>query len=214
MGKKQKYYVVWVGVEPGIYDNWEDAEEQVATFPGAKFKSFKSYEQAVAAFRGNDADECRALLEYARRPAVHTDYSSIPGMPADAIAVDAACAGNPGPMEYRGVEVATGKELFHVGPLEGGTNNIGEFLAIVHALALCAQRGETRRPVYSDSRIALGWIARHGSNTHITPSPANARVRELLVRANRWIQTHGWANPIRKWNTAEWGEIPADFGRK
>ena len=94
--KKQKYYVVWVGIEPGIYDNWEDAQEQVVSYPGAKYKSFSSYEQAVAAFRGNDSDECRTLLEYARRPAAATNYTALPGIAPDAIAVDAACSGNPG----------------------------------------------------------------------------------------------------------------------
>ena len=54
-------------------------------------------------------------------------------------AVDAGCSGNPGPMEYRGVDMRTGKQIFHFGPIQG-TNNIGEFLAIVHALALMEQR--------------------------------------------------------------------------
>ena len=49
---------------------------------------------------------------------------------ASAWAVDAACSGNPGPMEYRGIDLATGAEIFHFGPVHG-TNNIGEFLAIV-----------------------------------------------------------------------------------
>ena len=40
----------------------------------------------------------------------------------ESIAVDAACSGNPGKMEYRGVYVADGRELFHIGPFEEGTN--------------------------------------------------------------------------------------------
>lgn len=39
-------------------------------------------------------------------------------------------------MEYRGVYVRTGQELFRIGPYPDGTNNVGEFLALVHALAL------------------------------------------------------------------------------
>ncbi len=211
--KKQKYYVVWVGIEPGIYDNWEDAQEQVVSYPGAKYKSFSSYEQAVAAFRGNDSDECRTLLEYARRPAAATNYTALPGIAPDAIAVDAACSGNPGKLEYRGVEIASGNELFHMGPFPVGTNNIGEYLALVHALALCAQRGETRRTIYSDSRTALAWLSRHGSNTRLTPCADTAYLRQLLARADAWVQSHTWQNPVRKWPTDEWGEIPADFGR-
>ncbi len=187
--KKQKYYVVWVGIEPGIYDNWEDAQEQVVSYPGAKYKSFSSYEQAVAAFRGNDSDECRTLLEYARRPAAATNYTALPGIAPDAIAVDAACSGNPGKLEYRGVEIASGNELFHMGPFPVGTNNIGEYLALVHALALCAQRGETRRTIYSDSRTALAWLSRHGSNTRLTPCADTAYLRQLLARADAWVQS-------------------------
>ena len=75
---------------------------------------------------------------------------------ANAWAVDAACSGNPGPMEYRGVYLLTGQEIFHFGPVYG-TNNIGEFLAIVHALALMKQKG-LQMTIYSDSRNALGWV--------------------------------------------------------
>lgn len=33
----------------------------------------------------------------------------------NSLAVDAACSGNPGPMEYRGVHVASRQEIFHFG---------------------------------------------------------------------------------------------------
>ena len=48
---------------------------------------------------------------------------------ANAWAVDAACSGNPGPMEYQCIDLQTGAQVFHYGPIHG-TNNIGEFLAI------------------------------------------------------------------------------------
>lgn len=213
MGKKSKFYVVWAGVEPGIYDNWEDCEEQVATFPGAKFKSYPNYETAVAAFRAG-SDDASGLLNLFRRPPVVMDYSAFPEIDTEGIAVDAACSGNPGPMEYRGVSLATGRELFHFGPAQGGTNNIGEYLAIVHALAWCAGRGETRRTIYSDSRTAQGWVRHRRANTHIAPTPENAYVRQVIERADRWLQTHELTNPLRKWQTETWGEIPADFNRK
>lgn len=213
MAKKCKYYVVWKGVEPGIYDNWEDCEEQVATFPGARYKSFPSYEAAVQAFRSG-SDDASVLLALMRRPAAVINYADIPDIDTAAIAVDAACAGNPGPMEYRGVEVGSGRELFHIGPLPGGTNNIGEYLALVHALALCARRGETHRTIYSDSRTAQSWLRRRGSHTQIVPNSYNARVFALLSRADAWVRTHELTNPVVKWRTDEWGEIPADFNRK
>ena len=63
-----------------------------------------------------------------------------PDVLANAWAVDAACSGNPGPMEYQCIDLATGAQVFHFGPIHG-TNNIGEFLAIVHALALMEKQG-------------------------------------------------------------------------
>lgn len=216
MAKKSKYYVVWVGVEPGIYDNWEDCADQVTTFPGAKYKSFPSYESAVQAYRegGGVVDEKKSLLHLVQRPAVALNYEAFPEIDANGIAVDASCPGNPGPMEYQGVSLSSGQRLFHYGPLPGGTNNIGEFLAIVHALALCAQNGQPHRTIYSDSRTAQSWVRNRRANTHIIPTAENAQVRAVLERANTWLATHPLTNPIRKWETSQWGEIPADFNRK
>ena len=76
---------------------------------------------------------------------------------ANAWAVDAACSGNPGPMEYQAIDLATGAQVFHFGPLHG-TNNIGEFLAIVHALALMERQGITDKTIYSDSYNAILWV--------------------------------------------------------
>ena len=131
----KKYYVVWNGVETGVFDSWEDCLQQVKGYKDARYKSFNSREEAIEAYRGNPADHLAIFRGMARQAKPKTDPAFIPGMRPDAIAVDAACSRNPGPVEYRGVAVMTGQELFHVGPLAGGTNNIGEFLALVHALA-------------------------------------------------------------------------------
>ena len=211
----QKYYVVWEGREPGVYDNWDDAWEQVDGFPGARYKSFAGRQAAIEAFRGSPGAEASFLRQLGRmgRPAP-VDYTTIPEVRLDALAVDGACSRNPGPMEYRCVRVIDGAEVFRMGPLDGGTNNIGEYLALIHAAALLAQRGDTSTPIYTDSVTALSWLRRRHSNTKLTPNAANARVMELLERADRWIATHTIPNPILKWPTERWGEIPADFGRK
>lgn len=131
----------------------------------------------------------------------------------ESIAVDAACSGNPGLLEYRGVYVADGIEIFHVGPLEDGTNNIGEFLAIVHALALL-KNDNKNTPIYSDSVNAIKWVARKKCNTKLERTERNRPIFELIERAEKWLKTNSYSNPIIKWETADWGEIPADFGRK
>ena len=209
--KQSKFYVVWEGREPGIYDNWTEAEQQVASYPRAKYKSFRSRAEAEAAFEdsywhyaGKNTTTLKKTL----------DELVAMGVIAESVAVDAACAGVPGPMEYRGVQLATGEQLFHVGPLEDGTNNVGEFLAIVHALALLKKQGKPDMPVYSDSYNARSWIRQKTCRTKLLPTPINKPIFDLLTRAVIWLKANEVTNPILTWETAHWGEIPADFGRK
>lgn len=221
---KTKYYVVWVGREPGVYDNWNDCEEQILNFPGAKYKSFSSSAEAAQAFRGSDDESNPADLgslliaaadhreESAFNPIVPS-YMTNPDIDKDAWAVDASCQGNPGIMEYRGVELSTGKQLFKVGPFKDGTNNIGEFLAIVHALAEMHRRNEWHN-IYSDSKTALAWVRNRQVKTQLKQTDKNAKLFELLGRGLVWIRSHTWPIKIMKWQTELWGEIPADFGRK
>ena len=122
---------------------------------------------------------------------------------ADAWAVDAACSGNPGRMEYRGVDLATGAQVFHYGPVFG-TNNIGEFLAIVHALAMMEQKGFT----------AITWVRKMQCKTKLELNPQTAALHDVIRRAEAWLKTHPFRVPIVQWDTRRWGDIPADFGRK
>ncbi len=211
---RNKWYVVWVGTEPGVCDSWAECEARVKGFPGARYKAYDNQEDAVLAFR-NGEDEMALLRAIAgHKPVKYVNYDAIPEIVKDSIAVDAACSGNPGIMEYRGVDVLTGAELFHQGPFAESTNNIGEFLALVHALALFVQQGNTHTAIYSDSRTAIAWVRNRKCNSKLVPTAANARSFELIARAERWLLTHDAVNRIMKWDTKQWGEIPADFGRK
>ncbi|MBR6640277.1 MAG: ribonuclease H family protein [Muribaculaceae bacterium] len=209
----RKFYVVWEGRSPGIYDSWEECKDQIDGFPGARYKAFPSQDAATEAFRGDASEHIGVLKAIASHNPVAVNYSAFPEIILDSIAVDAACSKNPGPVEYRGVDTKTGITLFKVGPLADGTNNIGEFLAIVHALAMTAQQG-VATPIYSDSRTALAWVRDRKCKTTLQRTPNNARIFELMRRAESWLQTHSYANRLIKWKTEEWGEIPADFGRK
>lgn len=207
--------MVWVGNAPGIYDSWEECKLQTSNYPGAKFKSFNTLEAATEAYRGDPMEQTQLIRTIARHiKTAHVDYHSIPDIRFPAICVDAGCSGNPGPMDYQGVNLSTGDTIFRVGPLPGGTNNIGEYLAIVHALALLDKRGDHTTAIYSDSRNALAWIRRGHSATKVKPNGRNQKVLEILSRADQWVATHPILNPILKWDTERWGEIPADFGRK
>lgn len=211
----RKFYVVWEGRAPGIYDSWDEARAQVDGYPQARYKAFPDQDSATEAFRlyGDDpAALFRAMRE--RNLIQQVNYAAFPDIRLDAIAVDAACSRNPGPVEYQGVSVATGERIFHVGPIAEATNNIGEYLAIIHAAAMLAARGDTSTPIYSDSRTAQSWIRAGHSRTTLSPTPANMYARQLLARADAWLSSHRIPNPILKWDTDRWGEIPADFGRK
>ncbi len=215
MATRKKFYVVWEGLSPGIYDSWEECQLQTANYKGARFKSFDTLEEATEAYRGDPSQYMGLFRAMAARAAAVVNYDSIPEIRKDAIAVDAACSRNPGPVEYRGVRVSTGEQIFKVGPLAGGSNNIGEYLAIIHAAALLARAGDFSTPIYSDSRTALSWIRRGAHNSKITPSASNAQIMDMLARADRWLKANGpIRNPLLKWDTDNWGEIPADFGRK
>ncbi len=210
MTKKQKYYVVWKGNKPGIYLSWEECREQIAGFPKAQYKSFESMPEAQRAFKEGPALH---LQPATRKPAAQTDRPASPSQVIwDSISVDAACSGNPGVMEYQGVDTRTKARLFHKKfPL--GTNNIGEFLAIVHALAL-TQKQHLNTPIYSDSQIAIGWVRRKHCKTLLERNAQTKELFEVIQRAETWLKNNTWSNPLLKWETEDWGEIPADFGRK
>ncbi|MDE5642965.1 MAG: ribonuclease H family protein [Muribaculaceae bacterium] len=211
---RRKFYVVWHGLSPGIYDSWDECKAQITGVPGARYKSFSSVEEATEAYRGDPQQYMGLYKAMAERKPQIVNYSAFPEIRLDAWAVDGACAKNPGPMEYRCVEVGSGIEIFHMGPLEGGTNNIAEYIALIHAISLLERNGDLRRPIYSDSRTALSWLRNGHSRTKLQPTAENSRVFQLLQRADAWLATHRIHNPIIKWETEKWGEIPADFGRK
>jgi ribonuclease HI len=131
----------------------------------------------------------------------------------DGVCVDASCIENPGKMEYRGVDIKTGKIVFER-MYEEATNNIGEFLAIVHALALYKREGKELKIVYSDSRNAISWVNQRKCKTKLERNEKNAIVFEHIQRAIAWLKNNEYDTKVLKWNTAAWGEIPADYGRK
>ena len=209
---KNKFYVVWAGRNPGIYDSWDTCKQEVNGFEGAKYKGFPDRTSAEAAFHmGYEA-------YYKSNPVEKTQARAAMGEAIEkpigqAIAVDAACSGNPGKVEYRGVFVETGTQLFKRPVFENGTNNIGEVLAIVHALSSQKKYG-LHYPIYSDSVNAQLWIRQKKCKTKLQPNAQNAVLFDLIQRAENWLANNKIEVPILKWKTEIWGEIPADFGRK
>lgn len=207
---KKKYYVVWEGRSCGVFDNWADCEQQIKGFNYPKYKAFETQTAAIEAYRNGYSNY---INNTSPKEVGISNFASTNAPIYPSIAVDAACSGVPGPMEYQGVITQTGERIFHFGPVPDGTNNIGEFLALVHALALLKKNG-CNDPIYSDSVTAIAWVRRKKANTHMIQTGKNAILFDLIKRAEKWLSENTFKNPIFKWETSKWGEIPADFGRK
>ena len=209
--KKKKYYTVWKGHHIGVFESWDDCKAQIKGFEGAQYKSFETFEAAKQALKGNYRDY---ITKGTFKSELSEDQLKKIGKPNyNSIAVDAAVGGNPGKMEYRGVDTITKKVLFKQGPFEEGTNNIGEFLAIVHGLAFLKQKNSDRI-IYTDSKTAISWIKKKKCNTKLEQNDKNSDLFKLVERAEHWLKNNTYKTVIVKWETKAWGEIPADFGRK
>jgi ribonuclease HI len=213
MAAKNNFYAVWKGRETGIFSSWDDCKRQVMGFEGAQYRGFPTEAAAREAFKGNYWQSIQAKQTPQTAFSLENIDISTQKPNIDSIAVDAACSGNPGRLEYRGVYVPTGEELFRQGVFECGTNNIGEFLALVHGLAMLKKQGKLQ-PVYSDSVNAIKWVQQKKCKTKLERNEKNAPLFLLIDRAEQWLATNDYPNQILKWETQLWGEIPADFGRK
>lgn len=208
-----KYYVIWEGHKPGIYTNWGECQKLVSGYKDAKFKSYTSKQEAEKAYAegwkkhwGKGAASGGKLTSTSGKAiSAEIDY--------DSISVDVGTHGNPGPIEYQGVDTRTGEVLFAKGPIAKGTNNLGEFLAIVHSLAYLKKLG-SNKTVYSDSRTALKWLRDKKVATTLVRDETTAEVWNLVDRALDWLHNNTYSNKVLKWETEVWGEIKADYGRK
>lgn len=218
MASKNKFYVVWKGRRTGIFTTWDEADAQVNGFAGAQYKGFATRAEAERALREPyDKYVIDPKKQLAEIMGVTPDMPMRPRPPKSPLipsyCADAACSGNPGVMEYRCVNTETGEELFARGPFAEGTSNIGEFLGIVETLMLLHERGDAS-PVYSDSRNALSWVNQKKCKTQLPPNARNRRLFTHIQDAELWLRENKFPNKILKWRTEEWGENPADYGRK
>jgi ribonuclease HI len=207
---KKKYYVVWKGHQRGVFETWDECQKQVKGYPSPEYKSFPTLIQAQAAFEEGSA------AHLVKRPSpmktiLDTLYEA-PIVPS--MAVDGAFSSSTKLSEYQGVNTETKAVIFKCGPFLEGTNNIMEFLALVHALALCKEKRWLDLPIYSDSMNAIKWVKAKKARTYLVRTPNNELLFDLIRRAEKWLNNNVYTNPVLKWETKVWGEIPADFGRK
>ena len=209
---KKKFYVVWSGHKKGVFSSWDVCKKNIAGFKNAEYKAFANKKEAETAFK-------KSYNDYKGKYTKKTVLSEAEKLKflkplLESISVDAACSGNPGKMEYQGVLTHNKKVIFKNGPYKNGTNNIGEFLALVHGLAFLKKKGMSAVPIYSDSKIAISWVKKKTCRTNIVFNNSNKDLLDLIKRGEKWLQENSFKTPILKWETKAWGEIPADFGRK
>ena len=167
------------------------------------FRVFKKLSTAKIAYK----------LGYEKFKLQENKTNSSEGPDLNSISVDAASSGNPGLMEYQGVDTLSKKQLFKKGPFKNATNNIGEFLALVHGIALI-EKSKEKKIIYSDSITAMSWVKKKKCQTKLIKNKQNEEVFLLIERAINWLKKNNHTVIIKKWKTKLWGEIPADFGRK
>ncbi len=209
MAKKNKYYVVWNGHSPGIYTSWDECQKNSAGVSNVRFKGYKTLTEAEAAFE-DDPSKHWGNKDKSKADFIATEEN--PNIVQNSLSVDAACSGNPGVMEYQGVHTTAGTLVFSKKFILG-TNNVGEFLAIVHALAYQKQH-KLNLPIYTDSKIAMVWVKAKKCRTKLEVNAKTKGLFEVIKRAEDWLENNIYTQTILKWDTKKWGEIPADFGRK
>lgn len=205
--KKSLFYTVWQGRTPGVYDSWAACEAEVKGAQGARYKGFATRAEAEAAL----AEGWEAYYKTSHTSGTSEGAWGCPILPA--LAVDAACSGVPGPVEFRAVVADTGTEVFRRGPYPDGTNNIGEFLALVLGLAYL-KKHNLPWVLYSDSKTAIAWLKKGHADTKHVCTAENQELFRMLRQAEEWLHTNTYTTQVLKWDTKHWGEIPADYGRK
>ena len=198
--------MIWSGHKTGVFDSWKEAEKLIKGFQGAQYKSFDSLKDAEDAFKKNYWSSIQP-----KQVKLKTNSQTKPIIPS--ISVDAACSGNPGVLEYQGVNTQTKEKLFSQGPFPQGTVNLGEFLALVHGLAYLKKQ-DYSIPIYSDSRTAIAWVKKKAIKTTLERNSVNAELFNRVDKALEWLHSNSFTTPILKWETEDWGENPADYGRK
>ncbi len=167
----KKYYVVWKGRKKGVFTDWDTCKQQVDGFAGARYKSFKTRNEAEAAFSG------KAITPGTTTPKKKTASGSVNTHTASDVAAikvdtkiftDGGCEPNPGEAGsgiaiYRNDQVS---ELWYGLYNPAGTNNTAELNALHHALMIAKEElGQNKSVViFCDSKYSIQCITQWAFN--------------------------------------------------
>lgn len=193
---KNKYYVVWRGRETGIFDSWEACRASIDGFQGAQYKGYPTWEEAHEGhINGYWNETIIRKIDAADTEVIKRSFIT-----------DVQCDAE-GTMTYSILDNETLTYIYQSPKYLDANNNVGQFIAIVHALAHLARTSDTR-PIYTTSDTAIAWTKKRECNTRLCRTLNNTNLFDLLIRANSWIANNSFANQILKWNTASWGNPP------
>lgn len=146
-----KFYAVRKGLTPGIYNNWDQCKAQVSGFSGAEYKSFPSYEEALA-FMGGDPGENDSFSR---------DFSDLPEKCAVAY-VDGSFRVDTGEFSYGVVMFHKGIKQHFSGKSSDETlsemrNVAGEIKGAEAAISYCLENGVSELDIYHDYEGIAKW---------------------------------------------------------
>jgi len=165
-GMPKKFYVVWVGRETGVFTSWPHTKEQVDQFPQAKYKSYKTLEEAEDAYAAGWEAHKKNMVKNKATPAsttIQSDLDSTSTKNFDVIIYcDGACDPNPG-------KAGSGVAVYRQGSLAElwyglynphGTNNTAELNALYQALHIAKKDIDNGRNVQilCDSQYTINCI--------------------------------------------------------
>lgn len=193
---KKKYYVVWRGRETGIFTSWDACLRSVNDFQGALFRGYSTWEEA------HDAHLNGYWREVAKNKAVTPTTEVI----RHSFATDAVHNAD-GTFSYFITDIEQSRTIYRSPSFHDSNLNVCRFLAIVHALAILTKTSDTR-PVYSPSATAISWVSRRECRTSLCRTLGNTVTFDLIIRAGRFLADNLMSNPILRWESESWGEVP------
>lgn len=207
------FYGVWSGKQTGVFETWAECSAQVSGFKGAQYRKITANTLA-------DAQKVFEQESYQEGVKAKTETASTAVKPVQkgpdiAFALTVDGADNSVESEYQAVWYPSREPAFKSKVFKGGTNNIAEFLGLVHAIRYLH---ETKKGtvIYTDSMTALAWVRNKRANTTAGQTGRlTEELKHLIGEAEAYLLTNGIGDiELHKWDTKQWGEIPADFGRK
>lgn len=113
-------------------------------------------------------------------------------------------------MEYKAFNEETQKWIFQKKYTGYCTQNISDFISIVHALHYCNENS-LDSPIYNNNKIAINWANNKKTNTQLFKNNENKEIFQLYENALVWLKQNECSNQILFWNKKEMGNIEKPF---